>query len=489
MGSSDADAARSALPNADALARVIESAHEAFISMDADGRVSAWNAEAEHTFGWTREEAVRRLLRDLIIPERYRVRHDGGLRRFLETGEALLLDRRIEIAALHRDGHEFPVELTISALDEGGSWTFHAFVHDISDRHRASELRERLALLVEHSADAIIGRTPDGRITSWNPGAERLFGYRAGEMLGETVDRLVPPERAGEANELIERVVDGDAVQGYETQRVCKDGSVLDVSITISPIRDDAGLVQEVSMIARDVTARKQAERALAEANRELERANELKSRFVAIASHELRTPLTSIYGFATTLARRWDRFDDAEKLTFLQTIEEQSGRLNRIVDDVLLLSRIESGRTPTDVTLVRPAELARSVIGELGLEGEARNEVDDALTVRADPGQLHQMLRNYLENARSYGRAPYVLCALETPDGTVICVEDAGDGVAPEFVPELFESFSQANPNGRGTGLGLAIVKRLAEAAGGHAWYEERSPRGARFCVSLPRP
>jgi PAS domain S-box-containing protein len=245
------------------LDRILETAHEAFISIDDEGRVVAWNREAERTFGWSREAAIGRLLRDLIIPAPYRERHQQGLRRFLETGEAPLLDKRIEITALHRNGHEFPVELTISALEQNGSWTFHAFVHDISDRYRASELQARLATLVEHSADAIVSRSADGKITSWNPAAEHVFGYSAAEMVGQTMDRTIPSDREGEAQGLLQRVVAGEAIRSFETERVCKDGRVIDVSITISPIRDDAGRVQELSMIARDITTRKQSERAL----------------------------------------------------------------------------------------------------------------------------------------------------------------------------------------------------------------------------------
>ncbi len=177
---------------ADNLERILETAHEAFISIDDEGRVLAWNREAERTFGWRRERALGRLLRDLIIPAPYRDRHQEGLRRFLETGEGPLIDKRIEMTALHRSGRELPVELTISALAENGTWTFHAFIHDISDRYRANELQARLATLVEHSADAIVSRSADGTITSWNPAAERLYGWRADEVIGRGIEVIVP---------------------------------------------------------------------------------------------------------------------------------------------------------------------------------------------------------------------------------------------------------------------------------------------------------
>lgn len=470
---------------------ILESAHEAFISMDAGGVVRAWNREAERTFGWPREEAIGRLLREVIIPARYREQHDAGLRRFMETGEGPLLGRRIEISALHRNDNEFPVELTISALKQDGVWSFHAFIHDISDRYRANELQARLATIVEHSVDGVISRQVDGLITSWNPGAERLFGYSAKEMIGQTVDRIVPPEREGEIQMLLDHVLQGEPVTGFETERVCKDGRKIDVSITISPIRDDTGDVRELSMIARDITTRKQGERALEQAFKELEEMNELKSRFVAIASHELRTPLASIYGFATTLRGRWDQFDDEQKRTFLGTIEEQAARLKRIVDDVLVLSRVEARKVPRVAREIDLAVVARRVAEELGVGDVTTIEVADETPACAEPDHVHRILLNLLGNSVEYGAPPYVIAARPQGEMVVVSVADAGEGVPESFVPHLFDSFTQAangSEAGHGTGLGLAIVKGLAEAAGGTAWYEANEPRGARFCISLPR-
>jgi PAS domain S-box-containing protein len=461
------------------LEAILDTAHEAFISIDDEGRIRAWNREAERTFGWARESVVGRRLSETVIPLRYRERHEQGLRRFLETGEGPLLDKRIEITAIHRSGHEFPVELTISSLRHGNRWTFHAFLHDISPRYRAQEAQARLATLVEHSADAIITRNADGIVTSWNPGAERVYGYSAGEMLGRTVDRLVPPERAGEAEELLARALRGEAINGVETQRLRKDDSLIDVSIAISPIRDDAGRVSELSMIARDITARKQTER-------ELARASELKSQFVAITSHELRTPLTSVAGFARTMLARWDEISDADKRRFLETIDEQGDRLRRLVDNLLLVSRIEAGklggvRAPVDLTAT-----AQRAASELDLEQETKVE-DSRVVAEADPDHVHLIVVNYLENARRYGAPPFRVWARQEGDDAVLRVADAGSGVPDDFVPSLFDTFTQANTGRTGSGLGLAIVKGLAEASGGAAWYEPARPQGACFGLRLP--
>jgi len=451
---------------------LLEHTHEAYVAIDAGGIVRAWNPEAERTFGWSHDAAVGSVLRDLIIPHRFRERHDAGLLRFVETGEGPLVGRRIEIAALHRSGNEFPVELTISAIRTGDGLTFHAFVHDISDRYRAVELQARLAAVVEHSIDAVITRARDGTITTWNPGAERLLGWSAGEMLGKRAD-------------LLQRALAGEGIASFETVRLHKDGRRVDVSLTLSPIRDDGGTVNEVAMIARDIGGRRSAERALADAL-------DLKTRFVATASHELRTPLTSISGFTSTLLKQWNELDDDRKLEFLRIVDEQARRLQRLVEDVLLVSRIEAGAVATGADGAAAADLAdvtRLVVTELA----PREQI--SIAVSGDPhaavarDTAHRIVLNYVANALAYGLPPVSIEILCEEGFVRLTVADAGPGVPEESIAQLFTAFTQTTPvSARGTGLGLAIVRGLTESAGGDAWYEPGLPGGARFSVSLPR-
>jgi PAS domain S-box-containing protein len=473
------------------LESILECVHEAFVSIDDEGRIRAWTREAERTFGWARDTVIGRALHEVLIPERYREEHRRGLRRFLITGEGPLIAKRIEIQALHRSGREIPVELTISALADGGRWSFHAFLRDISERRSAAELQSRLATLVEYSADAIVSRTAEGVVTTWNPGAERLYGYTAQEMLGRLADRLVPPERVAEHRELVGRVLGGETISAFETEHVTKDGRRVDVALTISPIFDEAGRVSELAVFGRDVTTSKDAQRALVQAYEELRQAHELRSNLVAIASHEIRTPLTSVVGFATTLLERWDQLEDERKLQFLGLIEQQGQRLRRLVDEVLLLSRLDSGRAQPSPELLDVAALARRVAAELRLDGDTAVTPPSDVHVHATPAHVHQILVNFLANAAAYGKPPFVVEV--TPKGAEVVVRvcDSGPGVPDDFVPRLFDAYTRAGDGGeawkQGSGLGLAIAKGLAEAAGGEVWYEAGRDLGACFCVRLP--
>ncbi len=241
---------------------IVNTTHEAFVSMDESGRITAWNPEAESTFGWTEDEAIGRNLGETIIPSRSRGAHNRGVQQFLSTGHAAFLNRRIEMEALHRDGHEFPVEMTIAAVRVAGRYVFNAFLHDISERKQAEQALRRLADIIEASGDAIFATTLTGEITSWNAGAEKLYGYRAGEAVGAALRMLIDPNRAQRDSGVLARALNGSRLDDYETEQLRKDGMLVPVSLSISPIRGSSGALVGASVIARDRTERKRVEEA-----------------------------------------------------------------------------------------------------------------------------------------------------------------------------------------------------------------------------------
>jgi PAS domain S-box-containing protein len=241
-------------------AAILDSVLDCIVTMDSAGIVIEFNAAAARTFGFTKAEAIGRPLADLIIPPRFRDRHRAGLARHVATGEGPLIGKLIEIVAVRSDGSEIPVELTITSIRSGAATIFTGVLRDITARRHADATRTRLAAIVDSSDDSILSLALDTTILSWNAGAERLFGYTASEMVGRSSQCLVPVGKHAEIIAMMEGAARGETGEALETQRIRKDGSVVEISVVASPMTDPDGRVTSVSTIARDITGRKRAE-------------------------------------------------------------------------------------------------------------------------------------------------------------------------------------------------------------------------------------
>ena len=246
------------------LRTIVESSTDALITSDHNGRILAWNPAAERMFGWSEEEVVGELLAHVMMAERIRPLYWEGLRAFLDTGESRMIGRRFESLGLARDGREFPVEVAISAVREGAGWIFHAFLHDITDRKASEEERNRLVSIVDSTDDAVLSFTLDGRITSWNPGAEQIYGYTQSEAREMTLFDLAPPDRPDDVRPLLERVARGERPHNLDYDRVGKSGRRVEVAVTATPIQDATGRVIAGAAIHRDVSERRRRDRYLA---------------------------------------------------------------------------------------------------------------------------------------------------------------------------------------------------------------------------------
>ena len=240
---------------------LLDSALDCIISIDATGRVTEFNPAAERVFGYQRDQAVGQELANLIIPPELRERHRKGLAHYLKSGEGPMLGKRLEVKAVRADGSTILVELTITALRGGDAPIFTAYLRDISDRNRGEEARRRLAAIIESSDDAIVSKDLNGIITSWNAAAERLFGYKPEEIVGQSILMLIPPDRQHEEPRILERIRRGERIDHYETVRRRKDGTLFDISVTVSPLKDQNGKIIGASKIARDISDRVQNER------------------------------------------------------------------------------------------------------------------------------------------------------------------------------------------------------------------------------------
>jgi len=354
-----------------------------------------------------------------------------------------------------------------------------------------------LAAIIDSSDDAIISKNLQSIVTSWNAGAQRIFGYTADEMVGQPINRLFPEDRQMEERVIIERLQRGERVEHFQTVRVHKDGQLIDVSLTISPVHNGAGKIVGASKIARDITDQVQAAKRLAEAHEALKRADQLKAEFLATLSHELRTPLSAIHGWIEILK---DGADAAELKQGLDVIERNVRQQSKLIEDLLDLSRIEAGKVRLDV---QPLDLSTTVLAALDSARPAAEAKGIALTtvfpaiegsVMGDKNRIQQIVWNLLTNAIKFTpRDGSVQVAIVRNGAYIsISVTDSGQGIAPEFLAHVFERFRQADSTTTrrhgGLGIGLAIVKHLTELHGGQVRVASRGLNlGATFTVELP--
>jgi PAS domain S-box-containing protein len=357
---------------------------------------------------------------------------------------------------------------------------------DISEGKRREEASARLAAIVESSDDAIVAKTLDGTITAWNLGAERIFGYTASEAIGQNITLIIPPERRSEEDEVLAHVGRGEKVDHFETVRQAKDGRRIDISLTVSPIKNAAGRIIGASKVARDITERKRQEELLKEANR-------AKDEFLAMVSHELRTPLNAILGWARIAQR-----DPASTRRALEIVERNARHQAKLIDDLLDLSRIVSGKLRLDITSVHIPHVISTAVESLRLAAEAKGvalepQLDAELPLVAGDGQrLHQVICNLIGNSIKFTPAGgrVVVNARQASSSIEIRVSDTGKGIHPKFMPHLFEAFRQGEGTSvrSGLGLGLAIVRHLVELHGGTVRaHSEGEGKGATLSISLP--
>lgn len=338
-----------------------------------------------------------------------------------------------------------------------------------------------LAAIVQSADDAIFSKDSNAVLTSWNPAAERLYGYTAEEAIGQSVRILIPPSRVGEERVILDRILADESVEHYETERVTKDGQIVHVSITASPIHDKHGGVIGASVIARDIRER----RRFVEMEKELER-----KEFVNVVAHELRGPLAAIAGASHFLAEDPGAVRDDRK-PLVEILTRQTAHLQELIKDLLDLSRLESGRFTVTLQDVSLDEVVETAVASVPVPEEKTISVDvDGLRVMADPFRLQQILTNLITNAYKYGGEQVTLTAKLIDNAIELCVTDNGAGLTLDDIEDAFEPFVRGKEaRASGSGLGLAITRGLAEAMGGSIRYEEASPHGASFTCSLLAP
>lgn len=355
-----------------------------------------------------------------------------------------------------------------------------------SDLQKAELAQAQLGAIIEYCGDAVIGKTIDGTITSWNYGAQGLFGYASDEMVGKPSTLLVPPPLLDQWAELVDRIAHGETIEQLETVRIGKDGRSIDVSVSLSPIRDRTGALTGFSTIARDISQRRQIEKA--------------KSEFVSTVSHELRTPLTSIKGsLGLVQSGVFGELPEAFK-PMVDIAYNNSDRLVRLINDLLDIEKMEAGKMEFHLGPVDLAALLRQSVAENDGYAVTHNvrftlvEPLVSITVTGDKDRLLQVMANLLSNAAKFsppeGRIEVGL--KRQADGTVrISVTDHGPGIPESFQRKIFQKFSQADSTDAGqkggTGLGLSICRAIVERHGGTIDFVTRAGAGTTFYFDLP--
>jgi PAS domain S-box-containing protein len=355
-----------------------------------------------------------------------------------------------------------------------------------------SESEARLAAIVASSDDAIVSKDLNGIITSWNTAAERLFGYTAAEAIGKSIILVIPVDRLNEEAGVMARIRAGLSVEHFETIRQHKSGRMIDISLTVSPIRTEDGRIIGASKIARDITEQRRL-RAMSE------EASRLKDEFLAVLSHELRTPLNTVLGYARMLRREDKRMTGPLRERALEALERNADSLTRLVGDVLDTSRIVTGKLrlalapcAIDDVIEQAMDTVRPAADGKGIEVD--QQVERGLTVLADRDRLLQVIWNLVSNAIKFTPSGGLITVRAVKEGgsVTLSVEDSGIGIAEAHLPYVFQRFWQAQTGASrefaGLGLGLALARHLVELHGGAIFATSGGVgRGSTFTVTLP--
>jgi PAS domain S-box-containing protein len=472
------------------------------VSSMLDSRVLAINDTLLDLVGYSRDEILSGEVAwpDLTPPE-WRAVDARAADQLSASGIAGLREKEY----LRKSGTRVPV-LAGSAMLEGEARECVSFVLDLTERKEAqaaiAKMREELALdekarrlaaIVDSSDEAIVGKTLQGVVTSWNQGARRMFGYAADEIIGKSISLLVPPGRESEEPAILETVAKGE-VKRFDTVRRRKDGQEIDVAVTISPVRDATGRVVSVSKVARDITERRRAEEALARAKDAAEAATRELEAFSYSVAHDLRAPLRGMNGFAQVLLEDYADKLDAEGRDCLDEICSNARRMGSLIDGLLSLSRVTRGDwRPERIDL---SALVRDTTAQLVLNDSGRKVsivVQPHISAAMDPSLARVLVENLLGNAwkfTAYATAPRIEFGATAHQGEqTLYVRDNGAGFDMEYAGKLFAPFQRLHTVAEfpGTGIGLATVQRIVHRHGGRIWAEGKVEKGATFYFTLP--
>ena len=466
---------------------VIDSSGDAIVTKDLNGVITSWNGGAEKMFGYSASEVIGQSIR-LIIPPELQGEEDYVLR---EIRRGNRIDH-YETVRQAKNGRRVDISLTVSPIRNTRGTVVGAskIARDITDRKRLESL---LSAVVNNSSDHIVTTNLDGIITSWNGGAEKMFGYSASEAIGQSIRLIIPPELHAEEDSVLDQIRRGERVNHYETVRQTKDGRRVNISLTVSPIRDARGGVIGASRIARNITEKKELELEREAARAQLVEALAGRDEFIAVAAHELRNPINVMVLLWQVLNKMSDESAISASRKLIDKSRAQLARLSSLVDRLLDVTQIRSGKFDLCYEVFDLIGLIREVISRFTIENPAiRISLQDERHIEGawDRLRIDQVVTNLVSNAIKYGgQKPIMIKASANGEYAMITVRDQGIGILPENLDRIFVRFERvtAPPTSQGLGMGLWITKQIVEAHGGSVVAESELGNGSTFTVRLP--
>jgi PAS domain S-box-containing protein len=467
------------------LAAIVDSSDDPIISKDLNGIITSWNGAAERAFGYRSDEIVGQSILRLIPPELHH--EEAEILGKLRAGERI---DHFETLRVKKNGEQFPVSVTISPVKDDSGLVIGAskIVRDISDRAKSDESRFRLAAIIDSADDAIISKSLNGIVRTWNSGAQRMFGYTAEEMIGQPILRLIPEHLKYEEDEILHKLRAGQRIDHYETRRRKKNGDIVEVSVTISPIRDEAGHVIGASKIARDISDRKRVEQLLIQSEKLA-----ATGQMAAAIAHEINNPLEALMNLVFLARHNSPPEGKAHKL--LLTAEEELERVSSIARQTLGYYR-ETGSS-VEVYLHDLIQNVLTVYNSrlIGNSISVAVRFNDLQKISVRRGEMLQVFSNIIANAIDAMRDGGTLnistrnLVSSTGDGVQIVIRDSGVGIKPENLPKVFEAFFTTKGN-LGTGIGLWVARQLVEKRGGQislASSFEQGKSGTTITIFVP--
>jgi PAS domain S-box-containing protein len=493
---------------------ILEAIPDAVAAVNQQGVIIQVNSQTEALFGYTRDELIGQRI-EMLVPDRQRPQHHLHREHFHQQPKIRRMGSGLDLCGRRRDGSEFPVEISLSPVLTGDGTIVLSVIRDISDRMRIEEelrranqeldrrktreLRDsqnRLALIVDSSQDAIIGKNLEGIVTHWNKGAEQIYGYTAQEMIGRPISILAPREREDEIPAILQKIRNGERVEYFESVRVTKDKRNLHVSISVSPIYNADGKVVGASTIARNITAQKKTEDQLRQSQK-----MEAVGRLAGGVAHDFN----NLLGIVTACSELLRNRVDANSVEYIDNIREAAKRGAALTRQLLAFSRrqpVQSQLLDLNQRLKEVTKLLRPLMGddvEIVLLPRAATAI-----VEADPGHLDQIVINLAVNARDampHGGKLILESAIFDFDESfarehpaivvgryvMLAVSDTGVGMDETTRSRIFEPFFTTKEMGKGTGLGLATVYGIVQQSGGHVWVYSEPGHGTTFKIYLP--